>query len=231
MDTIGQGIIEAIKLIFTADAEIFQIVGLSLYVSFTSVIISTAMGIPLGILIGTYDFKRKGIVVRLIYTLMSLPPVIAGLTVFLILMRRGPLGSLQLNYTVPAMIIAQICLVTPIITGLTYNIVKEKAPVVNALGMTLGVNRTGRMKLLIYEMRVGITTAVVSGFGRAISEVGAVMIVGGNIKGKTRVMTTYISELKGMGDYERAIAVGLILLLIAFTVNAVLYHFQERESR
>ena len=97
--------------------------------------------------------------------------------------------------------------------------------------MTLGVNRTGRMKLLIYEMRVGITTAVVSGFGRAISEVGAVMIVGGNIKGKTRVMTTYISELKGMGDYERAIAVGLILLLIAFTVNAVLYHFQERESR
>ena len=229
MDTIGQGIIEAIKLIFTADAEIFQIVGLSLYVSFTSVIISTAMGIPLGILIGTYDFKGKGIVV--IYTLMSLPPVIAGLTVFLILMRRGPLGSLQLNYTVPAMIIAQICLVTPIITGLTYNIVKEKAPVVNALGMTLGVNRTGRMKLLIYEMRVGITTAVVSGFGRAISEVGAVMIVGGNIKGKTRVMTTYISELKGMGDYERAIAVGLILLLIAFTVNAVLYHFQERESR
>ena len=231
MDTIGQGIIEAIKLIFTADAEIFQIVGLSLYVSFTSVIISTAMGIPLGILIGTYDFKAKGIIVRLIYTFMSLPPVIAGLTVFLILMRRGPLGSLQLNYTVPAMIIAQICLVTPIITGLTYNIVKEKAPVVNALGMTLGVNRTGRMKLLIYEMRVGITTAVVSGFGRAISEVGAVMIVGGNIKGKTRVMTTYISELKGMGDYERAIAVGLILLLIAFTVNAVLYHFQERESR
>ena len=231
MDTIGQGIIEAIKLIFTADAEIFQIVGLSLYVSFTSVIISTAMGIPLGILIGTYDFKGKGIVVRLIYTLMSLPPVIAGLTVFLILMRRGPLGSLQLNYTVPAMIIAQICLVTPIITGLTYNIVKEKAPVVNALGMTLGVNGTGRMKLLIYEMRVGITTAVVSGFGRAISEVGAVMIVGGNIKGKTRVMTTYISELKGMGDYERAIDVGLILLLIAFTVNAVLYHFQERESR
>ena len=97
------------------------------------------------------------------------------------------------------MIIAQICLVTPIIVGLTYNIVKEKAPVVNSLGITLGVGRTGRMKLLIYEMRVGITTAVISGFGRAISEVGAVMIVGGNIKGKTRVMTTYISELKGMG--------------------------------
>ncbi|HIU26477.1 MAG TPA: ABC transporter permease [Candidatus Copromorpha excrementigallinarum] len=231
MDTIVQGIGEAVKLIFTADEEIFEIVGLSLYVSFSSVIISTVMGIPLGILIGTYDFKGKGIIVRLIYTFMSLPPVIAGLTVFLILMRRGPLGSLQLNYTVTAMIIAQICLVTPIITGLTYNIVKEKAAVVNALGITLGAGRAERMRLLIYEMRVGIITAVVSGFGRAVSEVGAVMIVGGNIKGKTRVMTTYISELKGMGDYERAIAVGIILLCIAFIINGVLYYFQERESR
>ena len=106
--------------------------------------------------------------------------IIAGLTVFLIFMRRGPLGSLQ---------------------------------------------------LLIYEMRTGLTTSVISGFGRAISEVGAVMIVGGNIKGKTRVMTTYISELKGMGNYNRAIAVGIILLVIAFIVTAALYHFQERESR
>ena len=106
---------------------------------------------------------------------------------FLILMRRGPLGSLQLNYTVPAMIIAQICLVVPIITGLTYNMVKEKAQIVDSLGKTLGAGKVQRLKLLIYEMRVGITTAVVTGFGRAISEVGAVMIVGGNIKGKTRV--------------------------------------------
>lgn len=231
MDTIGHGITEAIKLIFTADQEIFQIVGLSLYISFSSVVISSVIGIPAGILIGTYDFKGKGIIVRLIYTFMSLPPVIAGLTVFLIFMRRGPLGSLQLNYTVPAMVIAQVCLVTPIIIGLTYNIVKEKARAVNALGITLGAGRIRRGRLLIYEMRVGVTTAVVTGFGRAVSEVGAVMIVGGNIKGKTRVMTTYISELKGMGNYDRAIAVGIILLLISFMVNAVLYHFQERESR
>ncbi len=231
METIGNGIIEAFRLIFAGDAEIFEIVGLSLYVSFTSVIISTCIGIPLGIIIGTYKFRGRGIIVRFIYTFMSLPPVIAGLTVFLILMRRGPLGSLQLNYTVPAMIIAQICLVSPIIIGLTYNVVKEKAPVVNSLGVTLGASRVRRIRLLIYEMRVGITTAVVTGFGRAISEVGAVMIVGGNIKGKTRVMTTYISELKGMGNYDRAIAVGIILLVIAFIINAVLYHFQERESR
>jgi len=231
MDVIGQGILEAFRLIFAGDEEIFQIVGLSLYVSFSSVVISTVFGIPLGILLGTRKFRGKGIIVRIIYTLMSLPPVIAGLTVFLILMRRGPLGSLQLNYTVPAMIIAQVCLVTPIIIGLTYNIVKEKAPIVDRLGITLGASKWQRMLLLIYEMRVGITTSVISGFGRAISEVGAVMIVGGNIKGKTQVMTTYISQLKGMGNYERAMAVGIILLVIAFLITAALYHFQERESR
>ncbi|MBC6680645.1 ABC transporter permease [Zhenpiania hominis] len=231
MDAIGHGVMEALRLIFSGDAEIFEIVGLSLYVSFFSVVISSCIGIPAGVFLGTHSFRGKGILIRVIYTLMSLPPVIAGLTVFLILMRRGPLGSFQLNYTVTAMIIAQICLVTPIVTGLTYNLVKEKAPVVYKLATTLGARKASRMKLLIYEMRTGLTTSVVSGFGRAISEVGAVMIVGGNIKGRTRVMTTYITELKGMGNYERAIAIGIILLAISFLVNALLYHFQERESR
>lgn len=231
MDAIGQGVAEAFRLIFSGDSEIYQIVGLSLYISCFSVVVSTCAGIPAGMFLGTRHFRGKGLIIRLIYTFMSLPPVIAGLTVFLILMRRGPLGRFQLNYTVTAMIIAQICLVIPIVTGLTYNIVKEKAPVVNRLGTTLGAGRAARMNLLIYEMRVGLTTAVVSGFGRAISEVGAVMIVGGNIKGSTRVMTTYITELKGMGNYNRAIAVGIILLILSFLVNALLYHFQERESK
>ena len=231
MDTIWQGFLEAINLIFSGDPEIYEIVGRSLYVSVFSVVFSTIVGIPCGILLGTTQFRGKGIIVRFIYTLMSLPPVIAGLVVFLILMRRGPLGSLQLNYTVTAMIIAQICLVTPIIIGLTYNLVKEKAGVVNSLGITLGAGKLERMKLLIFEMRVGITTSIISGFGRAISEVGAVMIVGGNIKGHTQVMTTYISQLKGMGNFERAVAVGIILLCISFVVNALLYHFQERESK
>lgn len=231
METIWQGVIEAINLIFAADPEIFEIVGRSMYVSVISVVISAVIGIPGGIMLGISNFRGKGIIVRIIYTLMSLPPVIAGLVVFLILMRRGPLGSLQLNYTVTAMIIAQICLVTPIIIGLTYNMVKEKAGVVDSLGITLGAGKLQRMQLLVFEMRVGITTSIISGFGRAISEVGAVMIVGGNIKGHTQVMTTYISQLKGMGNFSRAVAVGIILLCISFVVNAVLYHFQERESR
>jgi len=231
MDIILDGIKEGIALIFSGDSEIFEIVGLSLYVSTIAVIISACVGIPMGVLLGTHSFIGKGIVVRVIYTFMSLPPVIAGLVVFLVLMRRGPLGMYQLNYSPTAMVIAQICLVTPIVIGLTYNIVKEKAPIVNRLGLTLGAGRFQRLQLLIIEMRVGITTAVISGFGRAISEVGAVMIVGGNIKGQTRVMTTYIAELKGMGNYERAIAIGIILLVLSFVVNAVLYSFQERESR
>ncbi|MEG0392357.1 MAG: ABC transporter permease, partial [Anaerovoracaceae bacterium] len=148
MDTIGHGFAEAFRLIGSGDSEIFGIVGLSLYVSTFSVLLSSCMGIPLGVLLGTHNFRGKGIVVRVIYTLMSLPPVIAGLTVFLIFMRRGPLGSLQLNYTPTAMIIAQICLVTPIILGLTYNIVKEKAPTVNKLAKTLGAGKLSALKLL-----------------------------------------------------------------------------------
>jgi tungstate transport system permease protein len=231
MDIIIDGIKEGLALIFSGDPEIFEIVGLSLYVSTIAVIISAFVGIPIGVLLGTHSFFGKGIIVRVIYTFMSLPPVIAGLVVFLVLMRRGPLGMYQLNYSPTAMVIAQICLVTPIVIGLTYNIVKEKAPIVNRLGLTLGAGRLQRLSLLIIEMRVGITTAVISGFGRAISEVGAVMIVGGNIKGQTRVMTTFIAELKGMGNYEKAIAIGIILLFLSFVVNAVLYSFQERESR
>lgn len=231
MDIILQGIKEGIALIFSGDPEIYEIVGLSLYVSTIAVLIASCLGIPIGVLMGTHNFWGKGIIVRIVYTFMSLPPVIAGLVVFLALMRRGPLGMYQLNYSPTAMIIAQICLVTPIIIGLTYNIVKEKAPTVNRLALTLGAGQLRRVQLLMVEMRVGITTAVISGFGRAISEVGAVMIVGGNIKGQTRVMTTYIAELKGMGNYERAIAIGIILLFLSFVVNAVLYSFQERESR
>lgn len=231
MNEISTGIANALNLILMGDTELFEIIGLSLFVSFSSVFISTCMGMPLGILLGTHNFNGKGIIIRITYTFMSLPPVIAGLTVFLILMRRGPLGGFQLNYTPTAMIIAQICLVTPIVMGLTYNLVKEKAPIVNRLGITLGASRFEVMKLLIFEMRIGLTAAVVSGFGRAISEVGAVMIVGGNIKGKTRVMTTYITELKTMGDYSRAIAVGIVLLIIAFIINAILYNFQEREGK
>ena len=231
MEYILEGFVGAIRLIASLDSDMMEIVLLSLYVSGMAVLISIVVGIPLGVLMGTHDFPCKGMILRVIYTLMSMPPVICGLFVFLILMRRGPLGQYQLNYTPDAMVIVQTLLVLPIIIGLTYNLVRDRAPVVYRLGLTLGGGRFSNMRLLIHETRFGLVAALVSGFGRAISEVGAVMIVGGNITGKTRVMTTYIAELKTMGDYSRAIAIGLTLLVISFIVNAVLYNLQRREVK
>lgn len=231
MEEIAKGFSSAIVLLFSGDAELYEIVGLSLTVSLSSVIISSCLGIPIGVLIGTHNFPFKNALLRVIYTLMSLPPVIAGLAVFLIIMRKGPLGTWGLTYTPMAMVIAQVCLVTPIITGLTYNIVREKAPKVKNVAITLGAGKIESLKLLILELKIGILAAIVTGLGRAISEVGAVMIVGGNIKGKTRVMTTYIAQLKSMGDYSTAIAVGIILLILAFIINAFLYNFQQKDEK
>lgn len=228
MEQITIGFRAAIELLVSGNAELYEIVGLSLIVSVSSVIVSACFGIPFGALIGTHNFPLKNALLRIIYTFMSLPPVIAGLVVFLIIMRRGPLGSWGLTYTPVAMIIAQVCLVTPIITGLTYNVVRDKAPRVRDLAVTLGAGRLAALKLLIFELRIGILAAVVAGFGRALSEVGAVMIVGGNIKGKTRVMTTYIAQLKSMGDYSTAIAVGIVLLILAFLINTFLYNVQQK---
>lgn len=231
MDEIAKGFSSAILLLFTGNAELYEIVGLSLAVSLSSVIISAFIGVPLGAVIGTHEFPFKSALLRIIYTLMSLPPVIAGLVVFLFIMRKGPLGTWGLTYTPAAMVIAQVCLVIPIITGLTYNIVREKAPKVKNLAITLGAGKLQSLKLLILELKIGILAAIVTGLGRAISEVGAVMIVGGNIKGKTRVMTTYIAQLKSMGDYSTAIAVGIVLLILAFIINAFLYNVQQRDEK
>ena len=228
MDEIALGFRAAIDLLLTGDAQLYEIVSLSLMVSLSSVIISACIGVPLGAVIGTHQFPLKNALLRTIYTFMSLPPVIAGLVVFLLIMRRGPLGSWGLTYTPTAMIIAQVCLVTPIIIGLTYNAVRDKAQKVRALAVTLGAGKVEAMKLLIFELRIGILAAIVTGLGRAISEVGAVMIVGGNIKGKTRVMTTYIAQLKSMGDYSTAIAVGIVLLILAFIINTFLYNVQQK---
>ncbi len=230
MHELARGLSVAVSMLLSIDPEIYEIVGLSLRVSLSAVIISSVAGVPIGVLLGLYDFPGKRIIIRLIYTLMSLPPVIAGLVVFLFIMRKGPLGFMGLSFTPTAMIIAQICLVTPIIIGLTFNIVKDKADSVRRLAFTLGANRVGSVRLLLFEMRVGILAAIVTGTGRAISEVGAVMLVGGNIVGKTRVMTTYIAQLQRMGNYDRAIAVGIVLLLIAFTINVILYHIQEKQA-
>lgn len=230
MEIIIEGIAEAFRLITSLDAEVFEVVWLSLRVSLVSLLTAGILGIPLGIGIAKHSFPLKHFVMRTIYTLMGMPPVLCGLLVYILFMRRGPLGSLRLNYTVTIMMIAQTLLILPIIIGLTVNAAREKEQKIKCLAKTLGADSSQTLRLFIYELRFGLITALVSGFSRGISEVGAVMIVGGNIEGKTRVMTTYISQLKGMGEFERAIAVGIILLAISFSLNSVLYHFQKEES-
>ena len=218
---------QAFNLLFTLDQEVYKIIILSLYVSLTATFISSILGVPVGVFIGIKNFPFKRIVVRFLYTMMSIPPVIAGLIVFLLISRKGPLGFLSLVYTPAAMIIAQTCLITPIITGIVYNGTKEMGNTVKTLGKTLGASPAQTMFLLIKELRINILSAVVTGYGRAVSEVGAVMIVGGNIKGHTRVMTTTIAMLQGMGDYSMAIAIGVVLLGISFLINSILFHFQQ----
>ena len=227
MAMIIEGTGEAFRLIFSLDNEVFEVVLLSLRVSLLSLLIAGVLGIPAGILTAGHEFRGKHLLIRLVYTLMGMPPVLCGLLVYIVLMRRGPLGELRLNYTVTAMIIVQTLLILPIVMGLTVSAAGEKQARIRSLARTLGADRIQTMKLYLFELRFGLTTAVVSGFSRGISEVGAVMIVGGNISGKTRTMTTYISQLKGMGEFERAVAVGIILLATSFAVNSFLCHFQK----
>lgn len=225
MGYIFDGIIEAFKLLISFDREVYSIIFLSIYVSLTSTLISSFIGIPLGFLIGLKKFRFKRICARFLYTFMSLPPVVVGLVVAIIISRRGPLGHLSLLFTPAAMIIAQTLLVTPIITGILFNNSKDQGHLIKQICKTLGGNRWDTLILLIKEMRINILIAVVTGFGRAISEVGAVMIVGGNIKGHTRVMTSFIAMNHSMGNYSISIAMGLVLLMISFITNSILYKY------
>jgi tungstate transport system permease protein len=223
MEHIINGFKEAINLLISFDQEICSIILLSIWVSFLATFLAALIGVPLGFFLGYKDFRFKGTVARIIYTLMGLPPVVVGLIVAIILSRKGPLGSLGLIFTPTAMIIAQIMLVTPIITGIIFNNSKERSPQIREICLTLGGKRWDLFWLFIKEMRHYILIALVSGFGRAISEVGAVMIVGGNIKGHTRVMTTFITMNNNMGNYATSIAMALVLLTISFICNSILY--------
>lgn len=223
MDYIINGFIEAFELIISRDPEIYKIIGLSLYVSLTAVFISTLIGVPLGIVTGLSNFKGKKIYSRWLFTFMGIPPVVLGLVVAIVIARRGPLGQLGIMFTPTAMIIAQTLLVLPIITGNIFNNVKVEGPEISMSCKTLGASKFQMLFTLIKEMRTYILVAVVTGFGRAISEVGAIMLVGGNIKDKTRAMTTFIVLSNRMGDYTKSIAMGIVLITIAFIVNSVLY--------
>lgn len=230
MTYILEGIKEAVKLLFSLNKEVYSIILLSIGVSFTATIISLIVGIPVGIYTALKNFRLKKIYTRFLNTAMSIPPVVIGLLVSIALSRRGPLGNLELLYTPTSMIVAQILLVTPIITGIIFNNIKSYGNEIKSLCITLGGNKFDILILLIREVKMDMFIAMVTGFGRAISEVGAVMLVGGNIKGHTRVMTTYISMNNGMGDYSASIAMGIVLLGISFIVNSLLYRYVQGDQ-
>ncbi|MBQ9880077.1 MAG: ABC transporter permease [Clostridia bacterium] len=211
---------QAFGLLFSLDKELMQIIGVTLRMSFFSTSISCLIGLPLGALIGTKSFKGKSFLKKLIHTLMGLPPVVAGLFVYVLFTHYGPFGSLNLLFTVKVMVIAQVLLITPIVIGLSSSFIESTSkPIIEtARGIGLGNGRI--VRLCLSEGRASLVSIVLNAFGRSIAEVGAVSIVGGNIQWKTRVMTTAIMLETNKGKFSFALALGIILLLIAFIVNA-----------
>ncbi len=210
---------EALTLVFSLDRELWQIIGVTLRMSLASTSLSCIIGIPLGVFLGSGSFRGKAMLMRVLYTLTGLPPVVAGLLVFLLLSRSGLLGSLKLLFSVEAMVIAQCILIIPIVTALCASVIAIKAPSLLETADGLRLPRRTKTKLLLIENRVPLVSVILTGFGRAISEVGAVNLVGGNIQYKTRVMTTAIMLETNKGNFEFAIALGVVLLMIAFIIN------------
>lgn len=229
MGYILDGMTEAMNLLLSLDKEVYSIVLLSIFVSLTSTFISTVLGIPIGFVLGVKKFRFKKLFTRVLNTSMSLPPVVVGLAIAILLSRRGPFGDYRLLFTPTAMIIAQTILVLPITTGIIFNSAKVRGRSIIEICKTLGGSKRHMLLLFTLEMRRDIVIAIATGFGRAISEVGAVMIVGGNIKGHTRVMTSFIAMNNSMGNYSMSIAMGLVLLLLAFLTNSIL-HFAMAED-
>lgn len=209
--------------------EVWGIITMSLLVSISSTIIASIIGISFGILAALKEFKFKKALIRITNTLMSLPPVLMGLITYLLLSRSGPLGNLRLLFTPIAMILAQTLLIFPIIFGLIMSAISKTGLEIKRNCISLGAKDMDVLKTIVKESRAQILTAVTAGFGRAISEVGAVMMVGGNIKGFTRVMTTYIALETGIGNFSNAILIGVILLLISFIINFILHKLQGSE--
>lgn len=218
---------QAVALLFGADPELRHIALTTLRMSFTSTLIASVLGISLGMLLGSRDFWGKRLILRCTHTLMGLPPVVAGLVVFMLLSRRGPLGSFSLLFSVTAMVLAQVVLITPIVAGLTAAAVAAKAPLITETTRGLGLSRRRELFQLFRETRAQLISIILTGYGRAISEVGAVQLVGGNVQFKTRVMTTAIVLETNRGRFELALALGILLLLIAFTVNSIAQWLQE----
>ena len=224
-----EGIQKAFQLILTLDREIFIIVLVSLRVSLTAVVLASLLGVYLGFLMAVKDYWGKRFSVSLVNTLLALPTVVVGLIVYSLISRRGPLGVFGLLYSPSAMIIGQFILATPIIIALTHSAVQGIDKRVRNTALTLGATESQSAWMVIKEARYAVLAAVITGFGRVIAEVGAAMMLAGNIKGSTRTMTTAIALETSKGEFGFGIALGIILLIIAFSINTLLHYFQSKK--
>jgi tungstate transport system permease protein len=230
MELLWEGIKEAFRLFLTGDPEVLEITWLSLKVSGIATFLSLLLGIPLGITLAMSRFPMRSVMVALINTGMGLPPVVVGLFVSIFLWRSGPLGFLELLYTPTAIVLAQVIIAFPIVAGLTMAAFQSLNPGLRLQLMGIGASKPQILWLLSRESQLPLLAAVMAGFGGVISEVGASMMVGGNIRGQTRVLTTATVLETGKGNFEIAIALGLLLLLLTFVVNFLLTHIQQREQ-
>ena len=230
MEIIARGIAKAIELVLTFDAEVWSITWLSLKVSGCATLVSLLLGIPLGIALASTRFPGRAVVAALVNTGMGLPPVVVGLFVSIFLWRSGPLGFLELIYSPSAMVIAQVIIAFPIVAGLTMASFQSLDPKLTLQLLGIGASRPQLLWLLCKEARLPLLAAVMAGFGGVISEVGASMMVGGNIRSETRVLTTATVLETGKGNFEIAIALSLILLALTFAINFFLTRIQQREQ-
>jgi tungstate transport system permease protein len=229
MDIIIEGIKQAFILLFSLDPEVLGITWLSLKVSGTATLISLLFGVSVGTVVALTQFPGRRIVVSLINTGMGLPPVVVGLFVTIFLWRNGPLGFMEILYTPAAIIIAQAVIATPIVMGISLAAIQNLPANLRLQILALGATRLQMVWILVKEARLPLLAAIMAGFGGVISEVGASIMVGGNIKGYTRVLTTATVMETSKGNFDIAMALGIILLLLAFFVNAVLTHIQQTE--
>lgn len=228
MELIWDGIREAARLWWAGDAEIIEITLRTLAISSAATAIALLIGIPLGAVLALRRFWGRGLIVAAVNTGMGMPPVVVGLIVALILWRTGPLGDLNLIYTPTAMVVAQLLLSLPLVVGFSLASIQSVNPRLIGQMWAMGANRLQVLWLLVRETRLGLLAAVMAGFGAAISEVGASMQVGGNLAGETRVLTTATVLETGRGNFEVAIALSLVLVVLAFLVNLVLTGVQQR---
>jgi len=228
MDSIIEGFKKALLLIFSFDAELLSIIFLSLRVSGTALLIVSITGIPISALISLKKFPAKGLFISVMNTLMGLPPVVVGLFVYIMLSRSGPLGFMGLLYTPSAMITAQAILAFPIVVSLCHSAIVSVDPITKQASMTLGATPLQTSVTIIKEARYGMMSGIIAAFGRVMAEVGAILIVGGNIAGYTRVMTTTIALETDKGNFELAIALGIILLTVSLAINSALHFIQRK---